>query len=113
METQYPEFDGSQICAQTDPDLWFPTADRQTGRLAKTLCSKCIWVEECLDYALKTDVSGIWGAKTERERSSLRKVLQIKPDPIYLDALFAPLQRGKVRAGGYNEEVNEVLYVGF
>jgi len=105
---RYPEFDGSQLCAQTDPDLWFPTADRQTGRVAKTLCSKCLWVKDCLNYALQNDVTGIWGGKTERERSGIRKKLKIKAEPIYLDALFTPSQRGKVGVGRYNEEVDEV-----
>jgi len=108
LSIRYPNFDGSQICAQTYPDVWFPTAERQTGRLAKTLCSKCPWVKECLDYALQTDVTGIWGGKTERERSNMRRKLKIKAEPIYIDALFSPSLRGKVGTGEYNDGVDEV-----
>jgi hypothetical protein len=111
LANEYPNFDGSQICAQTEPDLWFPTADRQTGRLAKTLCLTCPWLKPCLDYALKNDVVGIWGGKTERERSHIRKKLKIKPEPLYLDTLFAPSLRGKVAVGRYNESVSEVVDV--
>ncbi len=109
MQNTYPEFDGSQVCAQTEPDLWFPTSDRQTGRLAKTLCLTCPWLEPCFDYALRNDVVGIWGGKTERERSNIRKKRKIKPEPLYLDTLFAPSARSKVAVGRYNEAVDEVL----
>ena len=102
---KYPEFDGSQICAQTEPDLWFPTADRQTGRLAKSLCSSCPWLKPCLDYALFTDVVGIWGGKTERERSQMRITLKIKVQPLDVDALFQYTLAGKVVEGEYNEAV--------
>lgn len=102
---KYPEFDGSQLCAQTEPDLWFPTADRQTGRLAKSICSSCPWVKACLDYALLNDVVGIWGGKTERERSQMRIKLKIKVEPLDVDALFQYTLAGKVAEGEYNEEV--------
>jgi len=102
---KYPEFDGSQICAQTEPDLWFPTADRQTGRVAKSLCAYCPWSKPCLEYALFTDVVGIWGGKTERERSQMRIKLKIKAEPLDVDALFQYTLAGKVAEGEYNEEV--------
>jgi hypothetical protein len=101
---KYPEFDGSQICAQTEPDLWFPTAERQTGRLAKSLCASCPWVKPCLDYALFTDVIGIWGGKTERERSQIRKRLKIKAKPLYVDTSLEPMLTGKVVLSEYNDE---------
>ena len=104
MVGKYPEFDGSQICAQTEPDLWFPTADRQTGRLAKSLCATCPWSKPCLDYALLTDVVGIWGGKTERERSQIRKRLKIKAQPLDVDALFQYTLAGKVVDSEYNDE---------
>jgi len=108
LEQQYPLFDGSQICAQTDPDLWFPTSEKQTGRLAKSLCRTCPWVTSCLDYALRHEVVGIWGGKTERERMQLRKINNIMVQPLYSYALFAPSLRGKGMTGRYNEETDEV-----
>lgn len=99
----YPEFDGSQICAQTDPDLWFPSAERQTGRLAKSLCRSCPWLQSCLDYALLTDVVGIWGGKTERERNEIRSRLKIKAEVLNVNTWFQPSRRGKVAVGEYND----------
>ena len=93
MDDKYPPFDGSQLCAQTDPELWFPTADSQTGKVAKSLCRKCPWKQECLTYALHHDLMGIWGATTERERRGIRKQLGIKAQPMYLDNLVKPPSR--------------------
>jgi len=109
LEKNYPPFDGSQICAQTDPDLWFPTSLKQTGRLAKKLCSACPWKADCLDYALGYDLVGIWGGTTERERVEMRKRLKIKPEPIYSDTLFAIAVKGKSVPSRYNEEGSEVF----
>ena len=107
---EYPPFDGSQICAQTDPDLWFPTSEKQTGRLAKTLCRSCPWLKSCLDYGLTHEVVGVWGATTERERIDMRKKLKIIAEPLYSDALFATSLRGKVALGRYNDVTSEVAY---
>lgn len=93
MDDKYPPFDGSQLCAQTDPELWFPTADNQTGKTAKSLCRKCPWKEQCLAYALHHDLMGIWGATTERERRGIRKKLGIKAHPMYLSYLVKPPAR--------------------
>ncbi len=105
---EYPEFDGSQVCAQTDPDLWFPTSEKQTGRLAKNLCRSCPWVISCLEYSLRHEVVGIWGATTERERVQMRKELGISAEPLYSLALFATPLRSKVASSGYNDGLDEV-----
>lgn len=84
----YPEFDGGQVCAQSDPELWFPTPEHQTGRLAKSLCRTCPWLNECLAYALRHDVNGIWGATTERERYLMRREQNITAEPMTFDSLF-------------------------
>jgi hypothetical protein len=57
-----------------------------------------------LDYALFTDVIGIWGGKTERERSQIRKRLKIKAQPLDVDTLFRPMLAGKVASSEYNDE---------
>jgi hypothetical protein len=57
-----------------------------------------------LDYALFTDVVGIWGGKTERERSQIRKRLKIKVEPLNVDALIQYTLAGKVVGGEYNDE---------
>lgn len=87
------------MCAQTDPELWFPTAEAQTGRLAKSLCRTCPWLLECAGYALHYDVTGIWGATNDRERQEMRKQLNIKAQPIGFDALLS-LVRESTEARG-------------
>ena len=61
------------LCAQTDPEAFFPEKGGST-RDAKKVCSSCTVRAECLDYALSNDERfGIWGGLSERERRRLRK----------------------------------------
>lgn len=61
------------ICAQTDPELFFPEKGGSTLS-AKTICDGCQVVDECLDYALRHDERfGIWGGLSERERRKLKR----------------------------------------
>jgi WhiB family redox-sensing transcriptional regulator len=85
-EPVYPEFDGSQTCAQTDPIIWFPSPANQSGALAKKLCNTCPWIQECLAYAIQVDVQGIWGGSTEKDRTRYRRLHKIKAVPLYNEA---------------------------
>lgn len=61
------------LCAQTDPEAFFPEKGGST-RDAKKVCGSCTVRSECLDYALANDERfGIWGGLSERERRRLRK----------------------------------------
>lgn len=61
------------LCAQTDPEAFFPEKGGST-RDAKRICSSCEVRAQCLEYALKNDERfGIWGGLSERERRKLRK----------------------------------------
>ncbi|WP_158862787.1 WhiB family transcriptional regulator [Leifsonia sp. AG29] len=61
------------LCAQTDPEAFFPEKGGST-RDAKRICSSCEVRSQCLDYALANDERfGIWGGLSERERRKLRK----------------------------------------
>jgi WhiB family transcriptional regulator, redox-sensing transcriptional regulator len=61
------------LCAQTDPEAFFPEKGGST-RDAKKICASCEVRAECLEYALKNDERfGIWGGLSERERRKLRK----------------------------------------
>lgn len=61
------------LCAQTDPEAFFPEKGGST-REAKRICESCEVSSQCLDYALKNDERfGIWGGLSERERRKLRK----------------------------------------
>jgi len=61
------------LCAQTDPEAFFPEKGGST-REAKKICGTCEVRSRCLDYALENDERfGIWGGLSERERRKLRK----------------------------------------
>ena len=61
------------LCAQTDPEAFFPEKGGST-RDAKKICSSCEVRAKCLEYALENDERfGIWGGLSERERRKLRK----------------------------------------
>jgi WhiB family redox-sensing transcriptional regulator len=61
------------LCAQTDPDAFFPDKGGST-REAKKTCRSCEVRAECLEYALEHDERfGIWGGLSERERRRLRR----------------------------------------
>ncbi|GIG29895.1 WhiB family transcriptional regulator [Cellulomonas marina] len=61
------------LCAQTDPEAFFPEKGGST-REAKKVCVSCEVRAECLDYALANDERfGIWGGLSERERRKLKR----------------------------------------
>ena len=61
------------LCAQTDPEAFFPEKGGST-REAKKVCLSCDVRSECLEYALGHDERfGIWGGLSERERRKLKK----------------------------------------
>lgn len=61
------------LCAQTDPEAFFPEKGGST-REAKKVCQACEVRVECLEYALAQDERfGIWGGLSERERRRLKK----------------------------------------
>jgi hypothetical protein len=61
------------VCAQTDPDAFFPEKGGSTAE-AKRVCLGCPVRETCLEWALASgERFGIFGGKSERER---RKIAQ-------------------------------------
>ena len=61
------------LCAQTDPEAFFPEKGGST-REARAVCGACPVAAECLEYALAHDERfGIWGGTSERERQRLRR----------------------------------------
>jgi WhiB family redox-sensing transcriptional regulator len=61
------------LCAETDPEAFFPEKGGST-REAKRVCSVCDVRAECLEAALSNDERfGIWGGLSERERRRLKK----------------------------------------
>ncbi|MCF6385442.1 WhiB family transcriptional regulator [Mycobacterium sp. MBM] len=61
------------LCAQTDPEAFFPEKGGST-REAKRICQGCEVRDRCLEYALANDERfGIWGGLSERERRRLKR----------------------------------------
>jgi WhiB family redox-sensing transcriptional regulator len=68
-----PRTPQSPLCAQTDPEAFFPEKGGST-REAKRVCLSCDVRSECLEYALAHDERfGIWGGLSERERRRLKR----------------------------------------
>jgi hypothetical protein len=68
---------------QVDPELFFPEDIKGMKAEilhAKSVCNNCHFIEPCLEYALKNDVVGVWGATTEKERWNIRRDKKI-PTP--------------------------------
>lgn len=61
------------VCAQTDPEAFFPEKGGSTAE-AKRVCMSCTSRELCLTYALTNNERfGIWGGLSERERRKIAK----------------------------------------
>jgi WhiB family redox-sensing transcriptional regulator len=62
------------LCAQTDPDAFFPDKGGST-RAAKAVCAKCPVRRECLEESLEGygEAFGVWGGLSERERRRLKR----------------------------------------
>jgi WhiB family transcriptional regulator, redox-sensing transcriptional regulator len=71
--TSDDEWQERALCAQTDPEAFFPEKGGST-REAKRICLGCEVRDACLDYALAHDERfGIWGGLSERERRRLKR----------------------------------------
>ena len=67
------EWQEQALCAQTDPEAFFPEKGGST-REATRICQACAVRDECLEYALLNDERfGIWGGLSERERRRLKR----------------------------------------
>lgn len=67
------EWQDQALCAQTDPEAFFPEKGGST-REAKRICQACAVRDECLEFALENDERfGIWGGLSDRERRRLKR----------------------------------------
>jgi WhiB family transcriptional regulator, redox-sensing transcriptional regulator len=67
------------VCAQTDPDAFFPERGESTA-LAKATCVGCPVRAECLAWALdQHEVHGVWGGLSPRERRALLRRRAVEP----------------------------------
>lgn len=63
--------DGSPLCAQTDPEVFFPDKGGST-QAAKRVCAACPVRAACLQHALAhREQHGVWGGLSTNQRRHL------------------------------------------
>lgn len=68
-----PSWMDDALCAQTDPEAFFPNKGESTKEAKKT-CMACPVRQQCLEYALERDERfGVWGGLSVRERRKLKR----------------------------------------
>ncbi len=61
------------LCAQTDPEIFFPEKGG-SNRAAKQVCASCFVRVQCLEWALETQQQhGVLGGLSDRERRRMRR----------------------------------------
>ncbi len=85
-EHHFPIFDNRALCAEVDPEVWFPEHGGNNKYKtpeavhAKQLCKACPALAECREYALRyTGLYGIWGGLDPSQRRDIQKQLNIIP----------------------------------
>jgi len=76
-----PYFDGTQLCAQVDPELFFPNNASEATKLKRVvipICRACSFQTKCLEYAINSDVYGIWAGTSDTDRMKIRKQKGLK-----------------------------------
>jgi WhiB family redox-sensing transcriptional regulator len=73
-----PDWRDAALCAQTDPDAFFPEAGG-SNRDAKRICQRCPVQVQCLEDALlRNERHGVWGGMSERQRQKMRQLISSK-----------------------------------
>ena len=84
MSAAYPDFDGTQKCAEIGVEPFFPDSRPDGGeyRKARSLCDGCDWIEPCREYSLHWMVAGVWGGTNPVDRRRIRRERGIVAQPI-------------------------------
>ena len=70
-DTGAEDWRGDALCAQTDPDIFFPDRGGSIAD-ARAICLACPVRAECLEFALTHRIrEGIWGGLGDRDRRRL------------------------------------------
>jgi WhiB family redox-sensing transcriptional regulator len=63
--------------SKADPDIFFmddkdeSNYDATKTRMALTICGQCPIQKQCLEFAIKEEMEGVWGGTTTKERKSI------------------------------------------
>ena len=70
-----PKWQADAACREHPELSWFPELGSTSGAAALRVCVGCLVRWECLEWALGqgSQLRGIWGATTARERRNLRR----------------------------------------
>lgn len=61
-------------CRETDPEIFFPTDEERSTKLARLVCGECPVLHECRQWAMDDpDQEGIAGGLTAGERKRIRE----------------------------------------
>jgi WhiB family redox-sensing transcriptional regulator len=78
------------LCAQADPDAWFPEKATPARPQVFTVCGRCPVRRSCLAAALLRHEEGVWAGTTEADRRHLYALLKADiPVDRVLDAALA------------------------
>lgn len=70
-----PSWHADAACKEAPPDVtWFPTKRGSEGP-AKAVCARCLVRDECASWVLAqgSELDGIFGGMTARERTAIRR----------------------------------------
>lgn len=67
-----------------DPDWFHIPGSGSNLNEQKKFCEGCIIKSDCFNYALRHDVTGVWGGTTTRERQVMRSKMGLRVIPISL-----------------------------
>jgi hypothetical protein len=79
-------------CRGQDPELFFPSKGDDV-RPARAICSGCLVLDPCREWALAHELMGIWGGLTACERRKERAARGLRcTEPEHIDrANLSPL----------------------
>lgn len=75
----YPKYTGSEPCATTDPEIFFPARGQKGGihpDKVKAICLRGCLVETriaCAEWAIHNEADGVWGGLSAPERRAIRR----------------------------------------
>ena len=76
LDAAIAPIDGA-LCAQTDPDVWFPSPGLNANHL-RAICARCPGRQQCLDEAMRMEGAasaqlrfGVWGGLSPEERAAM------------------------------------------
>jgi hypothetical protein len=76
IAVDFPHFQEGAACAGIDGEMFFEAEQTRAYvelKLVKQICKSCPSQFECLEYALKHNVVGVWGGTTHNERRAIRQ----------------------------------------